>query len=172
MRPLYLALLSPCALVQIAAAPAPKTPAVMLASTSLTVGPAATARFGQPRAKALAVIAAALGKPRSGTYPDCGQDIPIGYARFHGGLEITFIAGKFVGWTIDAGGAGMRTARGIGLGSSRAALRKAYPAVRVDADASLGVMFTIDDDLGGFLDSDKPAAKVASLYAGETCKIS
>ena len=149
---------------------------VTLSGTALTFGPAngPTAGFGLRRADTIDLVAASLGKPlKQGTYPDCGQGIPIGYARFRGGLELAFIGGKFVGWALAEGGNGaMHTKRGIGLGSSRAALKKAYPAVSVDPDTSLGVMFSIDEDLGGFLANATPTAKVTALQAGQVCMVS
>lgn len=157
-----------------AARPAKAVP-VTLAGTTLTFGmKGPVASFGLRRADTIDLVSASLGKPiGSGTYPDCGQGIAIGYARFRGGLELAFIGGKFVGWELGTGGsAAMRTKRGVGLGTTRAALTKAYPAVSVDPDSSLGVMFSIDDDLGGFLSGDKPAAKVTQLQAGQVCMVS
>jgi len=65
----------------------------------------------------------------------------------------------------------MKTATGIAIGSSRAAVLKAYPDVGID-DGSLGVMFTRDDGPSGFFDSMKPSAHVTGLFAGETCMVS
>lgn len=158
-----------------AAAPLQKAVPVTLAGSTLTFGvKGPVAAFGLRRADTIDLVTSSLGKPtKVGTYPDCGQGIAIGYARFRGGIELAFIAGKFVGWTLDEGGStAMHTARGVGLGTPRAALKKAYPDVSVDPDSSLGVMFDIDENLGGFLASTKPAARVVSLHAGQTCMVS
>ena len=180
MRHAMLLLLAALAAGPALAAPPAKPAAaravpVTLAGTMLSFGAKGpVASFGLRRADTIALVAASLGKPsKTGTYPDCGQGIAIGYARFRGGLELAFIAGKFVGWTLDKGGSSaMRTARGVGLGTPRAVLKMAYPDVSIDPDSSLGVMFDIDENLGGFLADEKSTAKVISLHAGQVCMVS
>ncbi len=149
--------------------------AVTLAPTMLTFGPGGPAvAFGLRRTETIDRVASALGKPlATGVYPDCGQGIAIAYARFKGKLELTFIAGKFVGWSLDTGGSStMRTRGGVGLGTSLAALKTAYPKVDVDPTSSLGVRFDIDDTLGGFLSGSGRGATVTMLQSGQICAVS
>lgn len=175
MRLMMSMLVAALALSPMAAAAPVKPVPVTLAGTTLTFGvKGPVAAFGLRRADTIDVATISLGKPtKLGTYPDCGQGIPIGYARFRGGLELAFIGGKFVGWALSEGGSpAMHTRRGIGLGSPLAALKKAYPDVSIDPDSPLGVMFSIDENLGGFLASAKPAAKVIAMQAGQVCMVS
>ncbi|MEP9360370.1 hypothetical protein [Sphingomonas sp. KR3-1] len=129
--------------------------------------------FGQTRGAAIAAVTAVSGKPLvTGIYPDCGQGTPMGHADFRGGLSLLFLKGRFTGWEVgDKGDPMLRTARGIGIGSTRAALKAAYPGVEI-AEDSLGVLFSDEGAPSGFLDEDSPKGRVASLYAGETCAIS
>ena len=129
--------------------------------------------FGVSRAAAIAAVTAVSGKPlASGTYPDCGQGVPMGHADFRGGLSLLFLRGKFSGWEVsDKGDPKLRTARGVGIGATRAALKAAYPKVEI-AEDSLGVQFTNEGAPSGFIDEDSPKGRVTSLYAGETCAIS
>lgn len=157
-----------------------KTFPVTLAATGLAIaGPrgkaAQTVRFGMPRAAATQIVSGALGAPvKTGVYPDCGQGHAIGYAKFRGGIELSFVGGKFVGWTLDDGGdENFRAANGVGIGTTVATLRKLFPDVSVDpgneAGGGLGPGFTSDTGPNGWLDGTKSLSKVTSLYAGETC---
>lgn len=148
--------------------------AVTLAAKGLTLGKA-TLRFGTPRAQAIKLAAAVLGVPiKTGVYPECGSGHAIGYAKFRGGIELSFVGGKLVGWTLDYGGdKRIRTANGAGIGTTAAALRKLFPDVFIDPGneegGGLGPNFTSDTWVNGWLDGSKQTSKVISLYAGETC---
>lgn len=127
-------------------------------------------RFGMPRAAATAAVTAVLGKPKTThTVPDCGQGDPMTLVEYKGGLTVQFLKGRFSGWSLDD--PGMKTASGIALGSSRAAVMKAYPDMDID-DGSLGVMFMREGGPSGFFDSSKPGAHVIGLFSGETCMVS
>jgi hypothetical protein len=159
------------ALTLTAAAP-PQTSPWLLRGDGLsrTVdGKVQTLRFGTSRS----ATGAMFGKPRSTrNVPDCGQGDPMVLAEYKGGLTLQFLKGKFSGWSLDKpADPALKTPAGITIGSTRAALRKAYPDIDID-DGSLGVMFTREDGPSGFLDSMKPGARVIGLYAGETCMVS
>ena len=160
-----------------------KTFPVTLAASGLTVvgagGQAAqTARFGIVRAAAVKIASAGLGAPtKTGVYPDCGQGHAIGYARFRGGIELSFVGGKFVGWTLNDGGdVNFRTANGVGIGTTVATLQRLFPDVFIDpgneAEGGLRPSFSSDTGPSGWLAGVKPTSKVTSLYAGETCIVS
>jgi hypothetical protein len=124
-------------------------------------------RFGMKAADATALATAALGRPiRHGTYSDCGQGIPIVHIHYRDGLELSFIDGRFVGWTLDK--AGPRTATGIGIGSTLADVRRAYPDVDTDAfDDQLRFIREVGPN--GFVTGKGATARVVSLNSGQTC---
>lgn len=156
--------------VTVASAAAPAT--VVLDGHGVTVA-GKVAAFGRtPRAEAIALVATALGKPvRIGDHGDCGSDQIIAFAAFRGGFELTFVRGRLAGWTADA--ATPRTSKGIAVGATLAAVRRAYPDIDVDpgdaANGGLGASFQREDGPDGWLDGIRPAARVTGLYAGATC---
>ncbi|MCP3734649.1 hypothetical protein M9979_07165 [Sphingomonas sp. RP10(2022)] len=143
-----------------------------LSEAGIRLGPAGRLMpFGTPRTMALRQLAEAFGKPlRQRIIPDCGQGQPMGEARYRGALTVSFMKGRFTGWTIDRPST-LRTDRDVAIGSPRTAVRRAYPGMTVD-DGPLGLMFVTDESLGGFLDADRPTGRVTALYAGETCMVS
>ncbi|MDO6413907.1 hypothetical protein Q4F19_05895 [Sphingomonas sp. BIUV-7] len=149
------------------AAPIAQAAPLVLESAGLSLPSGQHIRFGMKATAATALATAALGPPvKRGIYPDCGQGIPIAHVHYKGELELSFIAGKFVGWTLDR--PGPKTAKGIGIGATFADVRRAYP----DADVDLfddWVRFTTENGPGGFLDGKGPKAKIVSLNAGQTC---
>ena len=159
------------ALLATAAGPAP-APTVVLAGNGLTVG-ARTVPFERTsKAEAIAIVAAALGRPvKQGSHGDCGQSDIQTYATFRGQFELSFVRGRFVGWTAD--GPGLRTAKGIAVGATLAAVRHAYPDIETDAgdeaNGGLGAGFQREDGPQGWLDGTRPASKVTGLWSGTTC---
>ena len=152
---------------------------ITLAATGLIIpgsigqGPR-TLPFGTARAKAIAMVSGELGAPtKTGVYPDCGQGHAIGYAKFRSGIELTFVGGKFVGWTLEPGGdKRSMTANGVGIGATVATVQKLFPDVFIDPgneEGGLGPGFTSDTWPNGWLDGARSTSKVTSLYAGETC---
>lgn len=120
--------------------------------------------FGASREAVVAAMDPLLGKGAEGD--DC-EVAPLKSVRYPG-IDLTFGEVGFAGWTVDpdAGDKALKTASGIGIGSTRAALDAAYkPQV---AESSLGLEFNVDA-LDGILSSDKPDATVTNLWAGETC---
>jgi hypothetical protein len=157
------------------AAPAKKTvKTLILRAEGLSiVGGSPTpvrASFDSPRAQAIATIASIRGPAlKTGTIEDCGSGTPMGYAKFKGGLELSFVDGKFVGWTLDEkGDKTLKTVKGIGLGSSRAAFVAAYPKATIE-ESSLGIEYASDDAGSGIFTDNSPTATIDTMWAGQTC---
>ena len=167
-------LMAALAIALVAAAPAAR-PVLVLAGDGVGVG-ARTIKFDRTtRAQAIALVTTALGPPvKQGNHGDCAQDAIRYYAAFRGDFELTFVGGKFVGWTED--GTTLHTAKGIAVGSTLAAVRRAYPDVETDegdeANGGLGASFQREDGPQGWLDGTRPTSKVIGLYAGVTCIVS
>ncbi len=152
---------------------------LVLAGDGLSVG-AKTVKFDRTtKAEAIALVTRALGPPvKQGNHGDCAQDAIRYYAMFKGQLELTFVRGKLVGWTADS--AGLKTAKGIGVGSTLAAVKKAYSDVDVNEGdeewGGLGPGFQREGGPNGWLaetnSGTKPGSKVIGLFAGTTCIVS
>lgn len=123
--------------------------------------------FGLDQAMARQVVTAARGAPtEEGTNPECGAG-PLDFARFAGDLTLWFQDGRFAGWALGPqGAADLRTASGLGIGSTRAELESGYEA-RVE-ETTLGQEFTAGS-LSGILASAAPGARVEALWAGVGC---
>ncbi len=65
--------------------------------------------------------------------------------------------------------AGMRTEEGIGVGSTLADVRAAYPGVEVFPPDIAGPYFVVDERLGGFLTGTEEADTVLSVSGGIGC---
>lgn len=156
-------------------AAAPTKPVVVLAGDGLMVG-ARTIKFDRTtRAQAVALVTTALGPPtKQGDHGDCATDNTLFYAQFRGGLELTFVRGKFVGWTEES--ATLRTSRGIAVGATLTAVRRAYPDVDTneseEESGGLGASFQREGGPNGWLDGTRPGSKVTGLFAGATCIVS
>ena len=153
------------------AAGAAGPPPLVLEPNGLGLPGGRQVRFGVPMTQAVRALAGVLGAPlKRGTYPDCGQGIAIGHVHFRGDLEITSIKGRFVGWTVDPpGGTPWRTAKGVGLGSTLAELKRAYPDTDTIDNGDDGVTFVSEHGPSGFLSGRGPKAKAVSINAGQTC---
>ena len=136
------------------------------------IGPAAAiVRFGTPKPVAMRRLSTVLGSPvGQRTIADCGQGEPMSEVTFRGHLVLTFFHNRFSGWTL-ADGTSYVTDKGLGIGSGRAAILKAYPGTAV-ADGPFGVGFDSENGVSGFLNSKRPRGQVIGLYAGETCMVS
>jgi len=133
------------------------------------------ALFGMARAAVMKIVSGALGAPaRTGVHPDCGQGHGIGYAKFRSGIELSFVGGKFVGWTLGVGGdQNFRANNGVGIGTTVATLQRLFADVSIDRGNTKGggrrPGFSSNIWFNGWLDGDRPTSKVTSLYAGQTC---
>lgn len=122
--------------------------------------------FGTAQDITLTAVSTLLGAdtPAVTTNSECGGG-PMQFAEYPNGLQLAFQDNKFAGWFLDE--AGLTTADGVGVGSTRAELGSAR-VVDMVPDSTLGVEFS-SGELGGFLTSEASDATVESLYAGMTC---
>ena len=95
------------------------------------------------------------------TPSDCGA-----VSVQHDGLVLVLRGARFVGWSATPGSP-LRTADGLGSGTTLAALRQARSDVQV-SQGTLGPVFT-SGRLAGFLDGSADTSTVTSLYAGDVC---
>jgi hypothetical protein len=118
--------------------------------------------FGMARDEAVAAATAAFGAPTRTEHNDeCGEG-RMDFVSF-GGLQLGFQEGRLAGWSLSGAQPALRTARGVGIGSSRSALGGA----EIDEESSLGPEFEIDG-VGGIL--DQSGARVEALWAGLPCQ--
>ncbi|KTE40437.1 MULTISPECIES: hypothetical protein [unclassified Sphingopyxis] len=148
--------------------PPKPAPAVLLSPGGL-VAAGQLLRFGIPRAEIEDAIGAAQGAATErGSSSECGAGT-VDYTRYKDGLQLTFQDGKFAGWTINAAASPLRTAKGIGIGSTRQELDAAFADLTVE-DSSLGLLFS-SGDLTGLLDIDGIEGLVTDIWAGTVCLI-
>jgi hypothetical protein len=119
--------------------------------------------YGTDQQQATTAISSILGQPsQQGTNNDCPAG-PVQVASWSKGLSANFQDGKFVGW---AGAVDIKTSRGIGFGSTRADLVKAYkPTFK---QSTLGTEF-LADGLSGVMESDAADATISDLWSGVSC---
>ena len=151
-----------------ASQPAPGAPGIVLAPDGLQVtGGAAPAKiaFGGPQARVLVEAGAVLGAPQNGGMQ---EECPAGplYQTTFSGLQLVFQDSAFVGWAAQTGSP-LRTAEGVGPGSTLAQIRAAYPAATVD-QTSLGTEFAAGDLYGVFTDSTA-SSPLEIMFAGINC---
>jgi len=152
-------------------APAPR-PLLNLSGDGLTLvdpdtGASRALDFGLGEAIILTAVSAARGEVRvQAENSECGAG-PLEYAIFDGGLTLWFQQDRFEGWALGSDAAqDLRTAAGLGVGSTRAELEAAY--VATVAETSLGNEFQAGD-LFGILSSPDPQGRVTALWAGVSC---
>ncbi len=129
-------------------------------------GAARALPFGTAQQSVITAVNITVGgaAPEQSTNEECGQG-PVQFAQYANGLQLLFQNGEFRGWFLRE--AGLTTADGIGVGTTRADLNAAR-TVEIQTDSTLGVEFNAGD-LGGFLTAADGSGTVESLYAGETC---
>jgi hypothetical protein len=152
----------------------PETAVLALDSSGLQVvnptpGKTVLLPFGRPEANVVRTVSAVQGGLRDrGINNECGAG-PLRYANWGNGLTLWFNQGVFAGWIVDGRNPGAKTLTtlaGIGTGSTRTQLNKAY-TVKVQ-QTSLGTEFTAGT-MGGILTGTKPTDKISSLWSGTTC---
>jgi hypothetical protein len=121
--------------------------------------------FGTPQARVLAAAGSVLGAPKEqGPQEECPAG-PVHYAGYDG-LQLIFQEGAFVGWSAREGST-LRTAAGIGPGSTLGEVKAAYPSTTVE-QSTLGTEFAAGE-ISGVVDGPTDAARVEVLWAGITC---
>ena len=132
-------------------------------------GAARPLAFGLARAQVMQALEFRRGA-ETGTNSECGAG-PLDHASWRDGLTLYFQHGRFVGWAVKAPEQGaaqgaFATAAGIGLGSTRAELERAYEAEVFES--SLGTEFAAGK-LFGLLDGTGARAKITTMWAGASC---
>ena len=155
------------------APPAAKLQAATLTldASGLIVGDEQGARrkiaFDGPASAAIDAARQLYGEPEAvETLEECGAG-PLQISKFPG-LTLAAQEGKFVGWWLDDNPKPPlpATAAGIGMGSTREALEKAYS---IEAfESTIGHEFSADG-IAGVTDSPGKTGKVTHLWAGATC---
>lgn len=126
-------------------------------------------KFGTPIRAAIAAIDGMLGPgSQPETNNECGAG-PMEFVKWPDGFTGVFQDGKFAGWSIDSGSPpkAYATDKAIGVGSTRAELLAAYPAVKIE-QTSLGTEFTVGG-YDGILAGAGPDARIETLWAGLSC---
>ena len=124
--------------------------------------------FGDSVATVMQQLAALRGPAERARNEACGAG-PIDVASWPHGLRLAFQNDLFVGWSVDGrqpGAEAFTTLAGLGVQSPRTALDSAYAATV--EETSLGTEFAAAG-LHGLLDSDRPDARVATMWAGVSC---
>lgn len=132
--------------------------------------------FGTERNKAESAVAIIVGTPVTrGSSDECGAG-KVDYTTLRDGntgrrdsFQMTFQDDTFAGWTINTADSTLKTAKGIGIGSTRQELDAAYKDLTVE-DSSLGLLFG-STGLTGLLDQDGIEGLVTDIWAGTVCLI-
>jgi hypothetical protein len=144
-------------------------PAIVLAPGGLNVtggGAPKQLAFGSPRAGVLADVGAVLGAAtEQGIQEECPAG-PLYQVSYAGGLQLVFQDSAFVGWFAGEGST-LRTAPGIGPGSTLGQLRSAYAGVTME-ETSLGHEFAAGE-LYGIVADTSSAGAVQVVFAGINC---
>jgi hypothetical protein len=148
-------------------APEPVPAPLVLEGAGLRIpgaSPPRTVEFDTPEAATIEALARALGRGPDdrGSNEECGGG-SMKYAAWTDDLTLWFLDGRFAGW--DSKGR-LKTAGGIGIGSSRAELAQ-LPGIEVE-QSTLGTEFRAGG-LSGILDSKSANARVTDLWGGATC---
>jgi len=166
---------------------APTTTTVTLTSESIVLAPdgLGTLTFGTNAARTINLLMQALGQPEKNTPlpvgTACGATRRLQWGDFQALVNevgSTSGAGRpgFAGWYLGAASPnklGFKTEKGIGIGSTVAAMKAAYGAdVTVATRGEQGPGFTISLPKGimlGLVDSANDTGKVKNIQAGNYC---
>jgi hypothetical protein len=122
--------------------------------------------LGTGKTETLGLLEKVIGNPplKQGENPDCGATNAV----WSNGLVTWFQANRLVGWSVSLDlKSSLRTADGIGLGTTRAELDNSGTVVKV-FDSSLGTEFSAGD-MAGLLNSPNKDGIVTNLWAGQVC---
>jgi hypothetical protein len=149
------------------AAPEPAAAPLVLEGAGLRIpgaSPPRTVAFDTSEAEAIAALTKALGRPPAdrGENEECGGG-GMEYAAWKDEITIWFLDGRFAGWDLKGR---LKTAGGIGLGSSRAELAP-LPGLEIE-ESTLGTEFRAGG-MSGLLGSKGPDARIVNLWGGATC---
>lgn len=125
--------------------------------------------FGISRTEALQRVAALRGRASAAGNSTCGAH-PLNFARF-GTLTLWFRNNRWVGWSL-AGPAGRRPIQSeddLGIGTTRDEIGDADRDQPVFRQTARGTEF-VYDDMHGLLAGRGRQARIASLWAGTTCR--
>ena len=124
--------------------------------------------FGTSQPEVLASLERVRGKAAEGTNEDCGAG-PVQYANWADGLSLVFQNGRFVGWGLDSRAKdAITTADGLGVGTTRTELDKAFgPPIDV-RKSTLGTEFTAGS-YHGLFDGAGATAHISDMWAGISC---
>lgn len=103
----------------------------------------------------------ALGPGRSSAQPDCGAGLS---AAAYPGVQLLLRVERFLGWSTQA--TDLRTADGLGVGTTLAELREARSDVAV-RESTVGTRWTAGGMSGLLDDRDR----VTLIAAGQTCSL-
>lgn len=148
-----------------AAAPDTSGGGIVLAADGVETGGKRLA-FGGSRAAVLADVAGVVGQPEKQSEQEECPAGPLYQAQYRGGLSLVFQDSAFVGWFAEESSA-LRTAKGVGPGSTLAELKAAYPSATME-ETSLGMEFAAEE-LYGILTDSTAAGKVQVMFAGTNC---
>jgi len=130
--------------------------------------PARFIDFGLPRAVVVNVVAMIRGRPsgRGRITPCVGG--PMEFTAF-GPLVLNFRRGRFVGWVLSPGARPrIETDLGLGIGTPRSEVEYGDEYPRYVGHSPRRAQFEVAE-IGGFLSSNRPNARVTRLYSGATC---
>jgi len=125
-------------------------------------------RFGQAESEVIAALTTLRGRaPERSRNDECGAG-PINFVSWGDGMELLFQSGQLAGWAVRRGASpGFATSEGVGVGSTLADLRRAYPGATV-RDDTIGPEFQAGE-LFGTLSGATPDARVTAMWAGASC---
>lgn len=152
-----------------APAPAAEPPAVALDGEGLRFvskpsGATRLLAFGAPQADVVTAVNASQPgvTPKEAESADCGATV----VTWPSGLSAYFTFGKFAGWAVRENSPTLTTMSGVGVGSTRSALDRAYSTAITTS--TLGTEFTAGG-IAGLLASLATDARVTNMWAGSAC---
>ena len=124
--------------------------------------------FGLPRDTVVRAVTIIRGRPSgSGRVARCRSE-PMDFTAY-GALVLNFRHGRFVGWVLNPGARPLiETDLGLGIGTPRDQVGYGDQDLTSTRATTLGPQFEINE-IGGYLSSNRPNARVTRLYSGATC---